>query len=311
MKLVVSGLSAQSEKTLGFFIDRMMKRWSWASAPARSTALPRADAYVIDLVAWGLGQWSEQAQSRLIELIQGTPAILLASTHERSWENLDSKLATRLGLFSVFKPYRSEEMRDALDRIAAQLTKSEPLPEIPAIANTRPSPVKPMVAPAISSVPRDVPVAPVVTLAPVAKANNLQKVHEPHTHEHEAPGLTVQELQKQLEAIPDREQHSFLRKLADMLQTPKPLEVRFTIQNLMIVHPQDGWVVSNTPMQVIERVSKSKALASVVNMRHIEVKDAEDWAQRLHAPIVELEPFLLQLATAAFAEPPITALYRA
>lgn len=263
MKLVVSGLSARDEVALGMFLKQVLKNWKLTTAASRGGALPPADVYLIDLVAWGLGQWSEKAQSDLIDLLNGTPAVLLSSAHERSWDRMDAGLAIQHGLTWVFKPYRSADMQEALETAAQARAKVAAEPEL---------------------AQAEVPAEAATARTPV--------------HEAEHPGMTIQQLHQELAATADGDQHVFLRRLSDMLQNAQPLEVRFTIQHLLVIHPEHGWVASNTPMQVIEMVCRSKGIASSVSMRPIGAAEAEDWAQWLHMPLVELEPFLLQLATA-------------
>lgn len=291
MKLVVSGLSARDEVALGMFLKQVLKRWELVTAPARRGALPPADVYLIDLVAWGLGQWSEKAQSDLLALLGGTPAVLLSSANERSWESMDDQLARQHGLTWIFKPYRSADMQAALVAAAALRAKVESAPAAPPVRAGAEA-----VRPGVS--------AQTVTQAP--NASEVPEVIAPPAltpvHEADLPGMTIQELHAQLEGATDGEPHVFLRKLSGMLQNAQPLEVRFTIQHLLVIHPEHGWVASNTPMQVIEMVCRSKGIASSVSMRHIGADEAEDWAQRLHMPLVELEPFLLQLATATFGK---------
>jgi hypothetical protein len=291
MKLVVSGLSSRDEVALGMFLKQVLKRWELVTAPARRGALPPADVYLIDLVAWGLGQWSEKAQCDLLALLGGTPAVLLSSANERSWESMDGELARQHGLTWIFKPYRSADMQAALVAAAALRTKVESAPAAPPVRAGAEA-VRPAVSAQTVTQEPSAPEVPEV-IAPPA----LTPVHEA-----DLPGMTIQELHAQLEGVTDGEPHVFLRKLSGMLQNAQPLEVRFTIQHLLVIHPEHGWVASNTPMQVIEMVCRSKGIASSVSMRHIGADEAEDWAQRLHMPLVELEPFLLQLATATFGK---------
>ena len=102
-----------------------------------------------------------------------------------------------------------------------------------------------------------------------------------------------------LAGLPDSGRHLFLRKLAAMLMQRQPFEARFTVHNSVIFHPVDGWVASNTPMMVIERVCQSDALAAAVTVREIEGSQAEERAHRLGMPLRELDTFLWELATAS------------
>lgn len=114
----------------------------------------------------------------------------------------------------------------------------------------------------------------------------------------EVPGLSAQDLQARLTGMTDSGRHLFLRKLATMLLQKQPFEARFTVHNSVIFHPADGWVASNTPMMVIERVCLSDALAAAVTVREVEGAQAEERAHRLGMPLRELDTFLWELATA-------------
>jgi hypothetical protein len=70
------------------------------------------------------------------------------------------------------------------------------------------------------------------------------------------------------------------------------------VQNSLIVHPQDGWVATNTPLSVIERVCQSDALASAVDTRQMDAAQAEDRVARLRMPPIELDAFLYALVAA-------------
>lgn len=121
----------------------------------------------------------------------------------------------------------------------------------------------------------------------------------------EAPGLTAAELQARLERLPEAGRHVFLRKLAGMLSREHPFEARFTVQNSLIVHPCDGWVATNTPMLVIERVCQSDALASAVDIREIEGVQAEERMERLGMHLLELDAFLWELVAATLDKKPV------
>ena len=113
-----------------------------------------------------------------------------------------------------------------------------------------------------------------------------------------APMLSASELRAQLQALPESARSAFLKKLSDMLSQDRPFEVRFTFQNSIIVHPVDGWVASNTPIQVIKQVCQSDTLASAVVMRVIDAAQAEERAHLLGMSPRELDGFLWDLAGA-------------
>jgi hypothetical protein len=88
-----------------------------------------------------------------------------------------------------------------------------------------------------------------------------------------------------------------LHKLLAGLQTQVPFEVRFTVQHFLIVHPLDGWVASNTPMPVVQRVAGSDTLAASVSVRMLALDLVEDRLHQLGAVPQDLAEFLFQLAT--------------
>ena len=90
-----------------------------------------------------------------------------------------------------------------------------------------------------------------------------------------------------------------LRKLLNGLQTHKPFEVRFTMQHVLIIHPSDDWVASNTPISVVLRVAGSDALAASVSVRELGLAQAEDRLHQLGAVPQGLSEFLHELVTQA------------
>ncbi len=309
MNVVVAGLSPREEAAFGIFLGRSMKDWAWQSAPAgRGAVLPKADLLVADLVALGLAQWSEAAEADLLRLLQGSPAVLLVPSHDRTWAAMDAGVSKQHAMVWLTKPYGTEDMRAALQKAAEAVPRSAPALQ-PAVA---PRPVAKKVAPVaplasavlratVSQPPR---VAPPVVTVPAAVRRPVATVPGPAAAVAESPGLSAAELQTRLDAQAEPGRHVFLRKLSDMLALDRPFEARFTVQNSLIVHPADGWVASNTPMMVIQRVCQSDALASAVGVRDIDGAQAEERAQRLGMPLRELDTFLWELAAAALDKQP-------
>jgi hypothetical protein len=129
---------------------------------------------------------------------------------------------------------------------------------------------------------------PAVATEPVSSAATDDDANE----------MTVAELQARLDALPRPDGHVLLRKLAQALALGQAFEARFTVQNSLIVDPQEGWAASNTPVAVMERVCRSDALASVVAVRALEEEVAIERAQRLGMPVRSLDALLWQLAHA-------------
>ena len=121
-----------------------------------------------------------------------------------------------------------------------------------------------------------------------------------------APGLGVAAFAQAVASSSPSAGPRFLRRLVEALDGSEAFEVRFTVQNSLIVHPRDAWVASNTPMGVILRVCGSEALASVVSIRALAEDEAQMRAHRLGMPIAPLGPFLGDLASAALPSPGAT-----
>jgi hypothetical protein len=322
MNVLVAGLSQRDEAAFGFFMSRSMKGWSWESTPAgRGTVLPKADLLVADLVSLGLAQWSAAAEAELLRVLQGSTAVLLLPSHDRTWASMDADTVKRHALVWLAKPYGTDDMRKALEtaaaarRVAAPAHPHAPVPSqvhlvptaAPAVVGRAPAlaPLSVVKAnPPAGGMPagmaRPLVSAPAPSVAPAITADSMDEV----------PGLSVAALQARLATLPETGRHVFLRKLSAMLAMGRPFEARFTVQNSVIFHPSDGWVASNTPMLVVERVGLSDALAAAVIVREIDGAQAEERAQRLGMPMQELDTFLWRLATAALdkgASPPVGA----
>ena len=269
MKVVITGLAPRDETVLGFFLNRALPSWDWQSAPTRHDArLPTADLYVVDLAAWGLAHGSVVAHDKLIKLLQGRPAVLLLSGHDRSWAAVTNSADTH-SLVWLSKPYGTQTMQAALEKAAAFIVQK---------VLTPPAPPPPIPAPSSQTAP-----PPILTVPAVS----------PPAQELTADGLAIR-----LSAITDTGRFVLLRKLSYMLSRNLPFEVRFTVQNSLIVHPDHGWIATNTPLAVIQRVCLSDAMASAVTIRKIDSEQAEERAQRLGMPPSELDIFLAELVAA-------------
>ncbi len=269
MKLVVSKLSPREEVAFGAFLRRHFVNWQCELLPEqRPSQLPPADLYVLDLAPMGFRQGSEQALAILLDMLHGKPAVLLLPAHEGSWSALDIPVADRPRLFWLHKPYSTDGMRKALDQAAACVAPAEPAPQAVQTLPTAPAPVAKAAGPAPSAA--EVP----------------------------EQGLTIAELQARLATLPQPAQGAFLSTLAQWLASGEPFEARFTLQHMLLVHPQDGWIAFNTPLAVIDRICGSSAMASAVALRHIDATEAETLVQRMRLTLQELEPFLLRLFNA-------------
>lgn len=257
MRLLLAGLPAREEAALGFFLDRNFKSWAWQSGAPDAGVRPAADLVVLDMAAFGWAHWSEEAQAQLLAWLQDTPAVLLVSAHDRSWSVVQEQFPSAARVW-LAKPFGTQAMGVALDQAAAAV----------AMAPVKPAPVQ------------SAPVQSEPTRA------------EPSSEE---PGLSIAAFQARLALQPEDSPHAFLRLLAHRLTQTLAFEVRFTVQNSLIIHPANGWMATNTPLQVIYRLCDSDALAAAVTVRTLDDAHAEERAQRLAMPPQALETFLLHL----------------
>ena len=288
MKLVVSKLSPREEVAFGAFLRRHFASWQCELLPEqRPSQLPPADLYVLDLAPMGFRHGSEQALAALLDMLHGKPSVLLLPAHEGSWSALDIPAEHRPQLLWLHKPYSTDDMRKALDQAAASAPPAEQAPQAVPTPATAPAAV--VVA---------IPPAPMAPPMPAPKSTSPA----PGAAEVPEQGLTIAELQTRLAALPQPAQGAFLSTLAQWLASGEPFEARFTLQHMLLVHPQDGWVAFNTPLAVIDRVCSSNAMASAVALRHIGATEAETLVQRMRLTLQELEPFLLRLFNATHAK---------
>jgi len=279
MNVVVMGLSPREEAALGIFLDRSMKSWTWQSAPAqRDAVLPKADLFVADMVSLGMAKRSEKNEADLLRIFQGVPAVLLLPSNDRTWASMNVSAATH-PLIWLPRPYGTGQMQSALEKAAASVSRTAP-----------------------GHVPAPIDQAQSIRSDEVAsersRPTSLDTSLDLILLSAGAIGLSAGELQARLAALPEVEDHVFLRQLSALLVQGHPFEVRFTVQNSLIVHPSNGWMATNTPMQVIERVCQSDVLASAVSAREISAAQAEERAQRLGMQHQALDVFLRDMVTA-------------
>lgn len=267
MRVVVTGLALNNEAAFGVFMDRSMAGWSWQSAPAgRGAVLPPADILVADMVSLGLARWSEKNEADLFRVLQGRPAVLLLPSSDRSWDSMETSAAGP-SLVWLHKPYGTREMKAALEQLTAFVPRELAATEIGPVDQAPDGGVGESFVPGERAVSAPEPVD-------------------------EAQDWRVDEWQARLAILPEGQGHAFLRQLSTLLEQGRPFEVRFTVQNSLIVHPPDGWAATNTPMLVIKRICKSDALASVVSARELDGSEAERRVQRLGMAPQALDVFL-------------------
>lgn len=275
MNVVLIGLSPRDQAALGLFMGRSLKGWTWqACAPERLTEWTDPCVFVLDLATLSMARHTAGAEADLAQLMHQRSVVLLVSSNDQSWQAADRLAPARSGWVWLGKPYGSDGMREALEKAAAHARTTR---TVLAVA--------PQPTPAVLADP--LPPAP---MSPVA----LSSVAAPES-EDDSQGLSAPELQAHLVQQPVANGFVFLRHLSEMLKQNQPFEARFTLQNCLVIHPQNGWVASNTPLAVIKRVCRSDALASVVVMRPLDGNEAEDLTQRLGMAPTALDLFLGQL----------------
>jgi energy-coupling factor transporter transmembrane protein EcfT len=70
-----------------------------------------------------------------------------------------------------------------------------------------------------------------------------------------------------------------------------------------VVDPGAAWVASNTPMSVVQRVSRSDTLASAVSLRTIDSAKAEARVRQLRLNLMPIEDFVGTLLASPQARP--------
>lgn len=274
MNVTVMGMSSRDAHVFDLFMRRYFPAWHWSHvAASREIELASAKRLVLDLAAHGLAQGSQSALLQLCQLVGDRPVVLLVSGRDQTWADLDEAQQKAHWLW-LPKPYGAERMREALNRLRTL--------EVTSSAATS------------ASLPVDVVAAKEVTPVP--------ERHEVHPEPaRAAPTLDVDELASLLTGTPP-ERFTLLRQLLVALRRLQPFEVRFTVQNSLIVHPLDTWAATNTPLQVISRVCDSNALAAAVSIRNLEPAQAVDRAHRLGMPLCDLNVFLHDVSSALLVE---------
>jgi len=251
------------------FMKRSMPSWGWIHAAAnRQGGLHDTGMLVIDLAAHGWAQASESSLERLTAVVGDRPCVLLVSGQDRSWSEMPATKTPPHWIW-LSKPYSAEGMREALTRAEA-LVNTQPLRM--ESTNAR---LAPQTLPAASS-------APIAVQQPQVLPVNL---------------LSVDEMAEKLADAPP-ERFTLLRQLLHGMRTKRAFEVRFTVQNSMIVDPQDAWAASNTPLPVIARVCDSNALAAAVTFRDLPSVEAIERAHRLGMTMYDLNAFLYDISAA-------------
>ena len=269
MIAVLAGLPAREAAALKIFLGMAFKGCAVVEAPASpGLALPRADVCIVDLASLGLAQWSPKAEADLLLCLGGQHALLLGAAGNGSWA--DKVHATgRHGaqrLAFLTKPYGREAMREALDTLGLGNTAT------PAHAQT----------------------ADFVVPMPGRGA------------EPAGPASVFSSVQAARALFPDLQRHALLGKLLDLLATGQVHELRLTLHQALIVHPQQGWVAHNTSPEVLARMALQGQTVFAMNTRALDTDDALQ--RRLAGMTVRenLDTFFWRLADASLG-PQVTA----
>jgi len=282
MNLLLLGFTARDEAAFALFLKRYHPHWSWQALPAQRAlmSLPPADLVLIDLAAHGWAQYSHAACTALGQLSPTQAALLLVSGTDASWAAAAASCQMPRWVW-LSKPYRAETLREALQQVQRNQSSAKWTP-----ATASSSPVPDVLAPP----PAVAPAQPRMDVSPA-----------PGAGEGAVSDFGPLQLAACLAPVaPDSQ--ILLRALLAGLQQAQPFEMRFTMQHVLLVHPQDGWVASNTPLAVLKRVVGSDVLASAVT-RH--VLDATQLDLRLHqigAEAHDLHGFLQALVPPSLLE---------
>jgi len=290
MMVGLVALPAREEAALRFYISRNMKGWRGEPvAFTRGAALAQADVYVLDLAGAGLQRTLEASDRDVVSYLNGRPAVLLAPAFDTSWNAPESPLAPHPLIAVLNKPIRSEELRAALEglaRKAAAMPVTQPV-------STPPSP---------QTAGLGKPVLASVRLSAVPAVPSVDQRMRPLQPMQTDGEVGLDAIRQRLERTAVQERPRFLGALVQALSGAAAVEMRLTVNNVVIVDAADRWVASNTPLAVIERLCSSSALASVVNFRVLDDEDPLGRAHRLGLPVEPLEPFLARLEKASFGE---------
>lgn len=272
MNLLVLGMTSRDAHVFDHFMKRSMPSWGWIHAAANHQGdVHDAATIVLDMAAHGWAQASETSLERLIAVLGDRPSVLLVSGQDRSWSEMSAAKKHSHWIW-LPKPYSAEGMREALFRVQA-LVSIQPIP-----VKSAKSRLAPQILPVASNEP--IAVQPSQVL-PVKT-------------------LSVDEMAEKLALAPP-ERFTLLRQLLQGLRTKRAFEVRFTVQNSMIVDPKEAWAASNTPLQVIARVCDSNALAAAVSIRDLPSGEAIERAHRLGMTIYDLNAFLHDISATILA----------
>jgi hypothetical protein len=252
-------MRSQEAAAMEVLVGKTLTGWNCLNlASLADLAHTQPGICVVDLPGLGLHRTSETAAAALQQALANQAAIVLYRSQEGGWSEPDSGDASASCQRWVPKPVSASVMRDALEW---------------AVKNGIPKPVV-KVAPEPAAAP---PAAPATT--------------EPAEHNE----LTAEEFAAQLARLESGRPTLFLRKLAEALESQGSFEIRLTLQNCLLVCPQEHWIASNTPMAVVHRLAASDALAAVAQIYPIEGDAGRLLSRHSNMAIQPLDTFLWHL----------------
>lgn len=287
MNVALAGLTAREETAMVMLIGKALPDFQCDTVlPGREVPLPLADLYVIDLAGRGLARWTPAAQDRLLQSLNGAPAVLVAPAFDETWMALEASRLTNQPLIMLHKPYGVDDMRTALLKAAPRpphrvapvappvSAKVLQMPAAPMAATVRAA-TAPAMTPPVSSALLD---RPEVTLSVAAPVDIVP--------------LCLADFQARVGALPTSEPKLFLCKLAEALALQQPFEVRVSFVNRLIINPGAQWAASNTALPLLQDVCQRDERALSISIDAVDRRDAEARAQRLDMPLQPLDAFL-------------------
>nr|WP_319566612.1 hypothetical protein [uncultured Rhodoferax sp.] len=269
MKLTVLGMPSRDAIAFDMFMQKSMTEWTWEHMLAtHADQRINADILVVDMAAHGWAQGNDANLAQLKQLVGQNFAVLLVSAQDHTWARLMAALPMPQWIW-LGKPYGAHRMREVLAQFAAHAQNT----------------------PHSTTSLRNKSAVPVKTVGVDVHPTRQLK----HAGSPSAPTLSPDILAAQL-ALAPLERYILLRQMLNGIQTRIPFEMRFTVQNSLIVNPEDAWVATNTPLPVIARVCDSSALAAAVSVRALEASEAEERAHRLGMAFKDMYTFLHEIS---------------
>ena len=287
MNVALAGLTAREETALVMLIGKTLPDFQCDTVlPGREVPLPLADLYVLDLAGRGLARWTPEAQDRLLQSLNGAPAVLVAPAFDETWVALEASRLTNQSLILLHKPYGINNMRSALLKAAPRAPRRTAPVAAPVSAKVLQVPATPAAA-TVQAVAA-AKIAPPVSSAPLAHPNGPL----PIAAAVEITPLSPTDFQARVGTLPSSEPKLFLCKLAEALALQQPFEVRVSFVNRLIINPDAQWAASNTALPLLQDLCQRDERVPSLSIDAVDLRDAEARAQRMDMPVQPLDIFL-------------------